>query len=242
MSAFNEPFRVEHHALLFAWFARAIILEAGPERGEELLSTAVRLYGNQRGKRMAMRAAANGHRRIFWNYLVYQEWEAPAGQVRKKINVLSPHLNARFVLCPWVEIWRENNLMEFGRHMCRGVDAALFQGFNPDIVMELRSNRADGAPFCDFHFPKEKLSLISAVTSLIRRKMLHKNIVMPWEYHTGHVFKAMSDVIARGLGNQGMAVIQSTLDTFEERFGAEARKTLTTYQYVDFDKIPDGHA
>ena len=53
-------FTATHHALLFAWISRAVINAVGEEKGEGIIRKAVVKYGMQRGKRMAMRAKANG--------------------------------------------------------------------------------------------------------------------------------------------------------------------------------------
>ena len=64
------------HAMLFGWMARAVIQRVGEEKGEVVVRQAVRRYGEQRGRRMALRAEANGHPRSMTNYIVYGEWAA----------------------------------------------------------------------------------------------------------------------------------------------------------------------
>ena len=52
----REAFTAEHHALLFAWIARETIVRIGEEEAAPVIRVAVRLYGEQRGHRMALRA------------------------------------------------------------------------------------------------------------------------------------------------------------------------------------------
>lgn len=48
-----------HHAILFAFIAKETISTFG-EKGKEALTKGVIRYGNQRGRRMALRALADG--------------------------------------------------------------------------------------------------------------------------------------------------------------------------------------
>ena len=50
MSKKDEPnsFKETQHALLFAWFAKAIVEQVGEQRGEAVIRKAVRQYGEQR--------------------------------------------------------------------------------------------------------------------------------------------------------------------------------------------------
>jgi len=49
------------HALLFAFISKSVTRDIGVEKGEPLIRKAVREYGRQRGKRMALRAKKCGH-------------------------------------------------------------------------------------------------------------------------------------------------------------------------------------
>ncbi len=67
--AINDPkieFTEEHHAMLFALISKAVIERAGEQHGEAIIRKAVRQYGAERGRRMALRAQANRHPRNIW--------------------------------------------------------------------------------------------------------------------------------------------------------------------------------
>ncbi len=230
----SVKFQAGHQALLFAWTAKSLFACCGEKEGDLILADALKIYGNQRGRRMALRAQANGDDLSFWNYLAYQEWSVPAGQIKKKINLKSDHLNAQFLKCPWVETWRENDLLDYGKYFCKYVDNALFEGFSPAINMQLRSNRSSGSDCCDFHFPDEKMSFKSALISGYK-KMKHAN-TMPWEYHTGHLYWTLKRHLDKALGDN--TIMQEALGCFNERFGAEAVKTVLSYEGENFDALP----
>ena len=64
-------FTPTHHALMVAWISRAVVDAVGGDEGERIIRRAVVKYGNQRGRRMAMRAEANGHALTMANYFAY---------------------------------------------------------------------------------------------------------------------------------------------------------------------------
>ena len=65
--------RPKHHALLFSCIAKAAIDRLG-ERGKEAVVRGVVAYGEQRGRRMARRAEADGVKIDAKAYLLYGEW------------------------------------------------------------------------------------------------------------------------------------------------------------------------
>jgi hypothetical protein len=69
----RSAFSPTHHALLFAWMSLEIIRRAGADEGECIVRSAVQRYGEQRGRRMALRAQANGHPLTMTHYLAYGE-------------------------------------------------------------------------------------------------------------------------------------------------------------------------
>ena len=63
---------IEHHAIMFACMAKAIF-DACPDDAEQMLRTAVRTYGAERGARMAARCLRNGD--VCTNLLPHQDDE-----------------------------------------------------------------------------------------------------------------------------------------------------------------------
>ena len=64
----------KHHAAIVLAFYRALRDEYG-ETGLLAFSMAQRLYGEQRGRRMALRALRDGHKLGYTEYFAYSEWE-----------------------------------------------------------------------------------------------------------------------------------------------------------------------
>ena len=64
--------------------------------------------------------------------------------------------------------------------------------------------------------------------------------MLPWSYHTAHLYATMSAVLQRELGSAGVAVSQAVLETFAARFGPAMADILATDAGTDFDVLPEG--
>jgi len=201
-----DSFFPKHHALLFGWISKAVHDRVGAEKAEEVIRKAVRRYGEERGGRMALRAEANGHKLSMVNYLAYGEWQP--GHVHK---------------CPWHEAWAENDLLPYGRLYCQEVDEALVRGFNPDLEIEVNGTKSEGEKHCEFVFHDANLGFINTLLLGYRRAIKPAgNAVMPWDYHLGHLFKTVGEVLSEELGELGVEAMDAALEDFKESFGEGA--------------------
>lgn len=98
MTKISPPhvFTPAHHAMLFALISRVVLHDSGEIDGGKLMRRAVRSYGNQRGRRMALRARANGHRLNMANYLAYSEWSTNRGEQTLQMIAKIPHAKVIF--------------------------------------------------------------------------------------------------------------------------------------------------
>jgi hypothetical protein len=54
--------------------------------------------------------------------------------------------------CRYAEMYRSLGIPELGAILSCSRDAALIQGFNPDIRLERTQTILEGAPICDFRY------------------------------------------------------------------------------------------
>ncbi len=148
----QDPFTAFHHALLFTCIAEPLIESAGRATGEKILRQAVRRYGQQRGHRMALRAEKNGHPLNLENYFAYGGWAVPKGQMQYNMTEKRPHARLIVTRCPWYQTWESHGLLNTGKYFCKEIDAALLNGFNPELTIEVESTRTNGGTHCDFVF------------------------------------------------------------------------------------------
>jgi hypothetical protein len=233
-------FSPKHHAFLFASIAKAVFDRVGEERAEAVIRKAVRHYGEERGRRMALRAKANGHKLSMVNYLAYGEWRAEPGQQIQEIIAKVPDVVAHVHKCPWQEAWAESDTLHYGRLYCQEVDKALVRGFNPDLHIDVNGTKSDGEEHCEFVFHNANLGMINTIILGYRRAVKPAgNAVMPWDYHLGHLFKTMSEVIGEEIGELEEEAMDAALTVFTESFGETAGEAIKAYSGTDFRRLPD---
>jgi hypothetical protein len=232
-------FSESSHALLFALIARQVITTYGEQKGLFALRKATRSYGEQRGRRMALRARANGDELTMTNFLVYGEWRSVTDSGQQERIEEQADLRMLVQRCPWDEAWKEAHLLPFGRYYCQEIDAALLRGFNPDLLIEVNQTLSnDGLP-CEFVYrqallePGKTLSYIHDKAALLEPQRL-----MPWEYHCGHLYQACSLVMGEEFGPPGRVTVQNALAEFALRYGGAAAGTVAGYLKTDFDRLP----
>ncbi len=236
---YNNEFTPQHHAILFAIIARSVMNQIGEKRGGKLIRKAVKEYGQQRGKRMALRAKNNNHSLSIANYFAYGEWAAQKEEMNFKFTEKMPHARMNIFKCPWYDTWEQNDLLEYGKYYCMEIDAALVKGFNPGIEIQINSTKTNGGQFCDFVFRNANLSFLKLLNLAYKKKIRPgKEPIMPWEYHLGHLFKSMGETIHKTLGGEPEKIMSDALNDFAVFFSGEAVDAIKRYQSTDFNKLP----
>jgi hypothetical protein len=225
----RKNFTAEMQAMLIAWIVKAAIGKAGKEKAEPAIKKAVIRYGEQRGKRMAMRATANQHPLTMFSYVLYGEWKVGEGEMIILPTQDGPNLRSKIPKCNWYTAWSANGLVEFGKYFCQSIDKAVVHGFNPQLKLEINAIKPDGSQECDFLFCDFNPGPIN-MTSI--------KTVMPWDYHAGHIYKTFKEVLTRELGPAAEAIMKTAMAEFAKRYGAEAEQIVKEYQDVDFDVLP----
>ena len=220
------------HALLFGWIARGVVQAVGEARGEALLRRAVRVYGAQRGHRMALRAAQDGETLNMRSYMLYGEWSAPAGAMHSEDLEGDPHLRSRVYRCPWSSAWREEGLLPYGKYYCMEIDEALVRGFNPALRLDVGGTLSGGAACCEFVLHDAELTPEHATQMEARQQALGDRARMPWEYHCAHLYWSLAETL------QMDAVLAEALLAFGERYGEAAVQAILAYEGEDFNELP----
>jgi len=232
-------FSEKTHAILFALIARQVITRYGDEAGVTCLRKALRRYGEQRGRRMAMRALANGDALTMFNFLVYGEWRnaTAGGEIERAEDETDIRMTIR--RCPWADAWIETELLQYGRYYCQEIDAALLRGFNPQLRIEVSATLSNEGTPCEFIY-HQAVQEAGQGLAVIGEKAarLESQRVAPWEYHCGHLYQACSLAAGEDFGAPGRVIVQSGLVEFGLRFGGSASGTIADYLKTNFDKLP----
>lgn len=128
------PLTIEHHAVMFALLAKHAI-EISGEKGKEAILAGMTLYGNERGRRMALNALERSDKLTVLNSQAYGEWKPDfPGQMEFGVTCGMPVLHTYIARCAWCDAWAKHGLTEYGKYYCCNIDNAWFQGFNPEFT------------------------------------------------------------------------------------------------------------
>lgn len=237
----QNRFNESHHALLFAWIANAIVERIGAQRGEAIVRKAVRQYGEERGRRMALRAQANRHAPSMVNYFGYSEYRITSGAMEMKISRQSPHGKLCVSKCPWHSAWKAAGLVSLGRLYCLEIDEALVRGFNPELQLEVKGTLTSGAARCEFVYHDADPTILNYLIVGYRRAIRPgARAVMPWDYHVGHLFSTLEKVATKELGQVGREAIEAGLAEFAEHYGEQALRRVVASRGKNYDRVPEG--
>ena len=232
----RAAFSAEHHALLFAWIAREVVVRIGEKDAAPVLRAAVRLYGEQRGHRMALRAQQDGQPLSMASYLSYREWEVPVGGMQQTGLPWRRDLRTQVRRCCWATTWQQEELTDYGKYYCQEIDKAVVRGFNPDLIVDVKGTRTNGSRMCQLIYH----GAFEGTLAHEEAQRDQEKRVLPWSYHTAHLYSTMSTILERELGSAGVAVSQAALGVFAARFGPTMADVLTADVGADFDVLPEG--
>ena len=133
----------------------------------------------------------------------------------------------------------QDAVREYGKYFCQEIDEALVHGFNPDLVIRVNSTRTNGGEVCDFVFRDAGLSFFKFLGLAFKKKVRPgKNAAMPWEYHCGHLYKTMGQVICQELGENADTVMANALKHAKAFFSENQISAIMSYKNTDFETLP----
>lgn len=225
----------KHHALLYSCMAKVAIDRLGETGRQAMLDGAV-AYGEQRGRRMAKRAAIDGVPINAKSYLLYGEWWDKDKESDFSCTAYEPEVRLGCTVCPWCAAWQQAGHGEYGELYCSVVDAALARGFG--LELEMQTSMALGSDRCRFRFPGQRISADEQQELKEQAARLGLKAKMGWEYHDAHMYAVLRDTLQKAAGEQGLAVASAGLDYFGQLCGEEARQAVAELADTDFEALP----
>jgi hypothetical protein len=146
-------------AKAFATLAKEVIERFGGE-GREAVISAVRRFGEERGRKMAERAATEKREMDFASFLVLSDLDTSYHQMIPEIGEEEVRVNISY--CPFAAACREWGLEEYGKYFCQEIDAAIMRGYNPERYETVcERNLTEGAETCVIVYRFKSPSLTS---------------------------------------------------------------------------------
>ena len=221
-----------HHAWVVSEFYR-LLLERKGEAGRRVFRQAAQTYGEQRGKRMAMRAMADGRPLGFLEYFAYGEYGSTDAFFTEDMWGEDGVVHEKVTRCPWADLFARRGMKDCGDEYCREIDRAIVRGFDPELELETASTQHYGG-CCRFYFrqpgiPADTLERAEALTAG------RTDLVMPLSYHCAHVFHVFSATARGAFGAEGEEMAALVLDSFGREYGPEMREALRAGAGAPFD-------
>ncbi|MBP5304973.1 MAG: L-2-amino-thiazoline-4-carboxylic acid hydrolase [Lachnospiraceae bacterium] len=225
---FNEKV----HAYIAAKYY-VYLKESFGNRGVEAFKYATRYYAEQRGRRMALRAIADGEALTYETYRKYGEWVnteevKTLGQANSSELISSaPDYEVHVKVCPWAAQFKEMGLPEAGVAYCSNLDPSIARGFSPDIkystVQTLHDHeyciqRVENANLKEGERPLKKPDGLKSFT-----------------YHCAHSYWSYREISIGIFGDEGKAIAEKVLENIEEDYGSKAKADILKYEKVNFN-------
>lgn len=224
-----------HHAWIVSEYFRILTKQWG-DRGLETFIQATRTYGEQRGKRMAMRAIKDGQPLNLESYFAYGEYSSTPEFFQVKMWADSSAVNEQVTQCPWADIFSRKNLKECGVVYCREIDKAIVRGFCPHLHLDTTSTQHYDS-CCRFYFRQDEKIQPDILEKADNLTAERKDIRMPMDYHCAHVYHVFSATAKGVFGKEGEEVSALVLNRFEQEYGKEAADYLAKHANTAFDTI-----
>lgn len=224
MSKFNEF----HHAYITGYFYDELKKKYG-DKGVAVFCRGAKIYGEQRGNRMAMRSIRDGNDISYDAYFQYGEWRnTPEFAEIERTTENGVMLSENFK-CPWHTAFCEMGMKECGIVYCNIIDRTLVRGFNPELKFDLE---------CTLHESKTCRLKFHVGEN---RKQVQKGefpTVLDLEYHCAHAFWTYSRLVTSMFGTEGDEIVEKVKQRFAEKFSPDMIDTLNNYEDCDFSFLP----
>lgn len=234
----RDLFDIPHHANLFALIYKAAS-ELYGENGAKAADEGTKLYGQQRGARMAQRALKDGAPLTMESYLLYGEWTDKNGHSKGYVSAKTPVYCLDNTVCGWCEAWKNAGLLEYGKNYCSYVDHNLVKGFNPELKLDILQVLSQGGDTCAFRWNGFALENEEQEKAYAEKKAtLGDRTLKDFLYHTGHLLSAMKQALTAQLGAEAAEKITlKALVDFSLMYGEEMARAVIKESQQDFTVV-----
>lgn len=234
-----HAFGPEHHALLYAYLARAAKRVSAAADGtsgdgtapDAFLASATKAYARSRAQRMRARALADG---MPLDAKTYQSYSEVPGPLEGSVKTMTDAPEGATIItsaCPWHAAWKAHGVLEYGAAFCASFDAELARAFGPDVDMRVPCTLTQGADSCSFvfegaHFDEQDDRDIAA-----RNDQLAGSATKPFDFHAAHLLHVFGSELSRAYGEAAQReAVGEALGAFADEFGEHDRAHLVSLE------------
>lgn len=235
----RDKFDIPQHAVLFALIYRAAV-ELYGRQGAQRADNGTKVYGYQRGMRMAQRAVKDKQPLNMRNYLLYGRVKDKSGLSKTEVKSLSPVYATNCTHCGWCQAWQDAGLLEYGKNYCTYVDKSLVKGFNRELSININSVLSQGGDVCRFEWLGSSFENSEEAQKFFAQKpRIESYTIKDFLYHTAHLLNAMFIGIQDKAGlDKATKIREKAMADFRQMYGDEMADAVR-YESMstDFSKI-----
>jgi len=141
--------RREIEARILSPVIAAFIQEIGKERARQILEPIIQSLARESGQQLAKWMGGNSLEAFARGMDLWTREDALQLEI---IEQSSKRFAFNVTRCRYADMYKELDVMEFGKILSCNRDAALIEGMNPKIRFTRTQTIMEGAPFCDFRY------------------------------------------------------------------------------------------
>lgn len=130
---------------------KAFAKEIGVERAKEVLTGVIRDLAKNAGSNTAQSCGGNDLQQLG---SAIENWRAGEALTLDILRRDNEALEFNVTRCKFAEMYRRLGMDELGPILSCGRDAAMIEGFNPEIDFQRTQTLMEGAEHCDFRYHK----------------------------------------------------------------------------------------
>lgn len=127
--------------------------ELGREKTRAIVAEVIKELAREKGRELAAAAPDTGLKAFA---ALHEPWRRGGALEIEVLKETGEEYHYNVTRCRYAEMYRELGLEDLGYTLSCNRDAALVQGFNPDITFQRTQTIMQGAPFCDFRYSRGK--------------------------------------------------------------------------------------
>jgi len=225
----------KHHAYMVLGFYRA--LSAYGERGLAAFVKGAQLYGESRGRRMAMRALRDSQPLDFVSYFAYGEWDSSPGAYDCTFVARRGYVDENVTRCPWAEVFASEEAKDCGHVYCAEIDRALVRGFNPALVLEVPTTQHYHS-CCQFYFRDAGIKSDLFEEADARTAAAKGPVKREFAYHCADLWRNYCNLVLSVFGEEeGRSIIASVREYVIQKTSPEVMQTVDSYRDTDFTRL-----
>ena len=203
------------------------------DKGVMAFKFATKYYAEQRGRRMAQRAIADGQLLTYETYRKYGEWVnsedvKALGQANaSEVVSITPDFEVHVTVCPWHAQFKEMGLPEGGVAYCSDLDASIARGFNPYIRYTTVQTLHDH----EFCIQRVEDSGLTGSGKPVKKPDGLKS----FNYHCAHSYWSYGEMIVGIFKKEGETIADTVLADLEKDYGKKAARIIRTYEHTNFN-------